>query len=113
MMWSYILETLFSSPSINKSFCKLSFLALAAISNLVKNLKIPEFEEVNLFAEKISHLVLKAIFQFLTLKYPSIIAITHLTNEWTFQFSWISVDEAFKEIKKLGTHIAIHINASL
>ena len=55
------------------------FLALATISNLVKNLKIPESKEVNLFAEKISHLVLKAIFKFITLKYPSIITITHLT----------------------------------
>ena len=98
--------------SIKTSVCS-AFLALAAISNLVKNLKIPEFEEVNLFAEKISHLVLKAIFKFITLKYPSTIAITHLTNGWTFQFSWVSVDDAFKEIKKLSTRIAIHSNASL
>ena len=56
------------------------FLALATVSNLVKNLKIPEYEEVNPFVEKISHLVLKAIFKYITLKYPSIITITHLTN---------------------------------
>ena len=30
-------------------------------SNLAKNLKTPDFEEVNSFAEKIYHLILKAI----------------------------------------------------
>ena len=45
--------------------------------NTVKNLKIPECEEVNPFAEKLSQTILKAIFKYN--KHRSIIAI-NVTN---------------------------------
>ena len=62
--------------------------------NLVK---IPGFKDVNPFSEKMSHLMLKAIFK--NGKNPSIIAINNATNGWTFQFPCFSVDDAFKVIK--------------
>ena len=50
------------------------------IFNSANNLNTPGFEEVNSFAEKISHLILKAIFKYMTPKYASIIAISHVIN---------------------------------
>ena len=66
-------------------------------SNSVKNLKIPEFEEVHFFVEKTSNSILKVIFKYS--KYPSFISINNVTNRLTFQFSCVGIDDAFKEIK--------------
>ena len=50
-------------------------------SNAVKNIKIPDPEEVNHFAEKLSQPILKAIFKYS--KPPSIISINNVTNVCT------------------------------
>ena len=49
-------------------------------SHPIKNLKIPDSKEVKPFAEKISHLILKAIFKCITRKYQIRIAINHVTD---------------------------------
>ena len=74
-------------------------------SNPFKNLKIPEFEKVNPFAEKASRLILKAIFKYM--KHPSIIASNNVTSGSTFQFSCISVDDISKEMKEPSAHVKL------
>ena len=49
---------------------------------------ILEFEEVDTFAEKIPHPILKSILKYS--KQPTIIAINNVTNKSTFQFSCVS-----------------------
>ena len=65
-------------------------------SNPVKNLKIQEFEKVNLIAEKAQHPILKVILKLINaqVSLPS-------TNALTFQFPSFTVDDAFKEVKNL------------
>ena len=82
-MWKYFLS------DKNKGILNTSF------SNPVTNLKMWDFLEVNLFAEKTSHLMLKAIFKY---KYPSFIAINIVNNGLMFQFLCVSVGDPFKEI---------------
>ena len=53
-------------------------------SNTVKNLKIPECEDINPFAEKLSHLIWKPIFKFS--KHRSIFAINNVTKGERFSF---------------------------
>ena len=69
-----------------------------SFSKPVKNLKVPAFDEVNPFAEKTPQTILKEIFEYS--RHSSFIAINNVTNGLTFQFSYISIDDAFKEIKK-------------
>ena len=66
--------------------------------NPAKNPKILEIEQVNPFAEKTSHLILKLIFKYS--KYPSFIAIDNVTKGLMFHFLSVSVIDVFKEIKK-------------
>ena len=76
--------------------------------DLVESLKISEFEEVNLFAEKISQVFpnfLKKISQiFKYSKQPSIqvplLSIMSPMISLMFQFSSVSVDDIFTEFKK-------------
>ena len=62
-------------------------------SNPAKNLMISVIEDVNPFAEKTSHLILKVSI------HPSFIATNNVTKGFTFQFSSVGVDYAFKVIK--------------
>ena len=67
-------------------------------SNTFKNLRIPQREEVDPFADKLSHLILKLIFKYS--KNVKFVALNNAGNGWTFQFSGVSIDEdVFKEIK--------------
>ena len=59
-------------------------------SSVVKDLKIPEYSETNPLAEEIANRILKPV-----LKYDK-----HLRSH--FEFSFVSVDEVLKEIKKLN-----------
>ena len=62
-----------------------------AFSNPVKNLKIPEFEKVNLIAEKAQHPILKVILKLINAQ-----ASLPSTNAVTFQFPCFTIDDAFK-----------------
>ena len=76
-------------------------------SNAVKNLKIPEFSDSNPLAENIPHPIFNAI-----LKYknrPSIIAIKNARNGPGFYFCGVSVNDVFKEIKRLKARKATQI----
>ena len=76
--------------------------------DLVESLKISEFEEVNLFAEKISQVFpnfpkkISQIFKYS--KQPSIqvslLSIMSPMISLMFQFSSVSVDDIFTEFKK-------------
>ena len=74
-------------------------------SNVVKHLKIPEFKDIDLSAECISHPALKAIMKFRN--HPSVSAIRNAFNPQSFNFSKVSVDDVLKEINKLGNRKAI------
>ena len=70
-------------------------------SNAVKNLKIPEFNDINTLAENIPHPVFKAIPKYKN--HPSIIAIKNARrNGLGFYFSEVSVDDICKELKRLN-----------
>ena len=73
-------------------------------SNAVKNLKIPEFSEINPLAENISHPIFKAILKYEN--HPSIIAIQNAKRGPGFYFFEVSANDVFKEIKKLKTRKA-------
>ena len=69
-------------------------------SNVVKNLQIPEFTEINPLVERITNPILKSILKY---KHPSVIAIGDRNIWLDFQFSLVSVDDLLTEIKKLNT----------
>ena len=70
-------------------------------SNAVKNLKIPEFNDINPPAENIPHPVFKAILKYKN--HPSIIAIINeRRNGLGFYFGEVSVDDICKELKRLN-----------
>ena len=68
-------------------------------SNAVKNLKIREFSDSNPLAENIPHPIFKAILN--NKNHPSIIAIKNARNGPGFYFCGVSVNDVFKEIKRL------------
>ena len=68
-------------------------------SSAVKNLKIPEFSDTNPLAERLSDPVLKAILKYEN--HSSIVAIRN--NNSHFYFNEVSVEEVYKEIRKLST----------
>ena len=71
------------------------------MSNAVKNLKIPEFKDINPLTENIPHPVFKAILKYKN--HPSIIAIKNARrNGLGFYFSEVSVDDICKELKRLN-----------
>ena len=65
-----------------------------SFSNPVKNLKIPEFQEINLIAEKTKHPISKV-----NLKLVNVQASLPATKALTFQFPCFTVGDAFKEVK--------------
>ena len=70
-------------------------------SNVVKNLKILQFSEVNPLSEEIANpILIKSVLKYD--KHPSVTAIRNLYLRSHFEFSFGSVDEVFKEIKKLN-----------
>ena len=69
-------------------------------SNVVKNLKIPEYNETNPLPEEIANPTLKSIIK--CDKYSSVTAIRNLNIRSHFEFSFDSVAEVLKEIKKLN-----------
>ena len=73
------------------------------LSNAVKNLKIPEYQETDSLANNISHPIFKAILKYRN--HPSIAAIKNLNKGSRFDFCRVSVQDV-KEIKKLSTRKA-------
>ena len=69
-------------------------------SSAVKNLKIPEFSDTNPLAERLSDPTLKAVLKYKN--HPSIVAIRNANNNPHFHFSEVSVEEDYKEIRKLS-----------
>ena len=69
-------------------------------SNAVKNLKIPRFSNTNPLAERLSDPTLKAILKYKN--HPSIVAIRNANNNSHFHFNEVSVEEVYKEIRKLS-----------
>ena len=76
-------------------------------SNAVKNLKIPEFSDSNPLAENIPYPIFKAILKYK--HHPSTIAIKNVTNGPGFYFCGVSVNNVFKEIKRLKARKATQI----
>ena len=74
-------------------------------SSAVKNLKIPEFSDTNPLAERLSDPVLKAILKYNN--HPSIAAIRNANNNSHFHFNEVSVEEVYKEIRKLSTRKSV------
>ena len=68
-------------------------------SNAVKNLKISEFGDSNPLAENIPHPIFKAILKYKN--HPTIIVIKKTRNGPGFYFCGVSVNDVFKEIKRL------------
>ena len=68
-------------------------------------MKILEFKDIDFSEECVPHPALKAIMKFRG--HPSVSAITNAFNLQSFSFSKVSVDDVFKEIKKLGNRKAI------
>ena len=69
-------------------------------SNAVKNLKIPRFSNTNPLVERPSDLTLKGILKHEN--HPSIVAIRNANNNSHFHFNEVSVEEVYKEIRKLS-----------
>ena len=74
-------------------------------SSAVKNLKIPEFNDTNPLAERLSDPVLKAILKYNN--HPSIAAIRNANNNSHFHFNEVSVEEVYKEVRKLSTRKSV------
>ena len=70
-------------------------------SSAVKNLKTAEFSETRPLAERLSDPVLKAILKYKN--HPSIVAIRKANNNAYFHSNEVSVEEVYKEIRKLST----------
>ena len=66
----------------------------------MKNIRIPEFQEVDPLADNISRPTSKAIVE--CRNHPSIISIRHVNKGSHFHFSCVSTIDIFKVIKKLG-----------
>ena len=71
------------------------------LSNAVKNLKIPAYQDADPLANNISHLKLKAIMKFRN--HPIIIAIKDFNKNSRLDFCRVSVENVVTEIKKLST----------
>ena len=73
-------------------------------SNVVKNLKFPDYSETNPLAEEKANPILKSVLKYG--KQPSAAAIRNLNIISHFEFSFVNVVEVLKEIKKLNPPIA-------
>ena len=69
-------------------------------SNAVKSLKILRFSNTNPLAERLSDPTHKAILKYKN--HPSIVAIRNANNNSHFHFNEVSVEEVYKEIRKLS-----------
>ena len=67
-------------------------------SNIIKNLKIPEYENLNRNFEKVKDPVLKAILKYK--KHLSIIAIKGKSKNWKVTFHEVDNEKIIKEIKR-------------
>ena len=74
-------------------------------SSAVKNLKILEFSDTNPLGERFSDPVLKAILKYKN--HPSIVAIRNANNNSHFHLKEVSVEEVYKEIRKLSTRKSV------
>ena len=74
-------------------------------SSAVKNLKITEFSDSNPLAERLSDPVLKAILKYKN--HLSIAAIRNANNNFHFHFNEVSVEEVYKEIRKLSARKSV------
>ena len=74
------------------------------MSDAIKNLKNPEYEETDPLANNISHPIFKAILKYRN--HPSIVAMKNLNKDSRFDFYRVSVQDVVKEIKKLSTRKA-------
>ena len=63
-------------------------------------MKIFEYSETNFLAKEIGNATLKLVLKYD--KHPSVTAIGNLSIRSHFEFSFFSVDEVLKEIKKLN-----------
>ena len=92
-------ETVTTQDEKNAELLNLSF------SSAVKNLKIPEFSDTNRLAERFSDPVLKAILKYNN--HPSIAAIRNANNNSHFHFNEVSVEEVYKEVRKLSSRKSV------
>ena len=92
-------ETVTTQDEKNEELLNLFF------SSAVKDLKITEFSDTNPLAERLSHPVLKAILKYKN--HPSIVAIRNANNNSHFHFNEVSVEEVYKEIRKLSTRKSV------
>ena len=72
-------------------------------SNVITQLRIPQFKDINFSAEYISHSALKAIMKFRN--HPNVSAIRNAMNPQSFNLSNVNVDDVLKKINKLGLSI--------
>ena len=88
------LETVNTQDEQNAQLLNISFL------NAVKNLKIPGFSNTNPLAERLSNRTLKAILKYKN--HLSIVAIGNTNYNSHFHFNEVSVEDIYKEIRKLS-----------
>ena len=86
-------ETITTQDEQNEDLLNIFF------SNAVKNLKIPRFSNTNPLAERLNNPTLKAILKYKN--HPSIVAIRNANDNSHFHFNEVSVEEVYKEIRKL------------
>ena len=86
--------------------CKMNKMQSLFFSNAVKNLKILRISNTNPLAERLSDSTLKAILKYKN--HPSIVAIRNANNNSHFHFNEVSVEEVYKEIRKLSQHKSAH-----
>ena len=92
-------ETVTTQDEKNEELLNLFF------SSAAKNLKISEFSDTNPLAERLSDPVLKAILKYNN--HLSIAAIRNANNNSYFHFNEVSVEEVYKEIRKLSTRKSV------
>ena len=88
-------ETITTQDEQNEDLLNIFF------SNAVKNLKIPRFSNTNPLAERLNNPTLKAILKYKN--HPSIVAIRNANDNSHFHFNEVSLEEVYKEIRKLST----------
>ena len=93
-------ETITTQDEQNEDLLNIFF------SNAVKNLKIPRFSNTNSFVERLSDPALKAILKHKN--HPSIVAIRNANDNSHFHFNEVSLEEVYKEIRKLSTLKSVH-----
>ena len=97
--------TLVDDETVNTQDEKNAELLNLFFSSAVKNLKIPEFGDTNPLVERLSDPVLKAILKYNN--HPSIAAIRNANNNSHFHFNEVSVEEVYKETRKLSTRKSV------